>query len=130
MNGNNTTIIRVGCYSFSIAIGGFLTGAIRGFCDAHNTPIENKSLEFMLTWGPTLAGAAVDSINLGLIGMFIGMNEGSDISSGNHEIRNTIIGTGIGTAVGGAAGAAIGAAVGGLGTLVGYGTGYVCGKVF
>lgn len=127
------------------------SGLYHGFCDAKNIPFDSAMTEDLLTYGPTVLAAGVPTVVSGLAGLvigsgfgtFIGYEVGKDcvklddskIMKNSKITASTIAGTGItgtvGTGIGVVSGAIAGGAIKrGVQTTIGYGAGYVIGKVF
>ncbi|MBT3690687.1 hypothetical protein HOG16_00400 [Candidatus Woesearchaeota archaeon] len=87
-------------------------GGYHGFCDAQGIPIDKEGAEFALKYGPTFLRGGEGAIKGGLVGLI-------SFSSA------AAMGTTGGVIVGGIWGSATGA----VQTLIGYGLGYVVGRI-
>jgi hypothetical protein len=105
-------------------------GAYHGYCSAQGIPMQSESLHNFVAYGPTALRAAYSAIGPALLG-FVGGGAGG-AAAGRTGIESLVLGGGgaaVGTLGGAAIGGAVGAIKGGLQTIVGYGIGYVAGKI-
>jgi len=133
-NKNDWIVHEVDNISTFISVAALGAGAYHGYCHAHGIPIEKKNLEFLLKYGPAIAGAAIDSVLMGVAGA-IGGGMLAETHSYVHEnkiatkIAKIAGGAVAGTAAGAVAGGVFGGGVKLVQTLIGYGIGYGVGYI-
>lgn len=105
-------------------------GAYHGYCDAKNIPLTQENLEWNLTYVPTIVQGVIGAVNFGLVGLM-----GGGIIGGvkGNKLSTKLLGAGggaiAGTALGAGVGGVFGGGIGALQTLIGYGAGYLTGKI-
>lgn len=98
-------------------------GAYHGYCDAHEIPFEEKSLEWVLTYGPAIVQGWLGVIIGGIVGLVEGGAIGATSDRRDSALEKIAKGTGgavIGTVTGAGLGGAVGGIKGGVQTLIGY----------
>ena len=114
-------------------LGSLGAGAVHGFCDAQGIPL-GENIEFLLTYLPATVRGGLGVLKGGLGGLLFGaalnVSEGLYTEEETKDIvKKGIKGGLIGTIAGSFIYGGKGVIVGGTQTLVGYGLGYVSGRL-
>ena len=102
-------------------------GVYLGYMHARGIPIEQQGLEDFLTYAPSLSWGGVDALSLGMSGYEKGVAEEKKCYDQDLEPPGGVL---FDVAMESSVGVLYGLLCGGFWTMLGYGAGYVAGKMF